>query len=215
MALGNLRLVAAMHELIAAFRAKGREFGPILETGAAAAAGRRADDARTGVHGIRRNARRRGARRSKPFSGCCARSPWARPAIGTGLNAPAGYGAEVHVEHLAAASADCRIYLAADPDRGDAGHAGVRPLLVVHEEPGDQALEGLQRPAPALVRIRGADCARSTCRRGSRAPRCMPGKVTRWPRSSSASCGHRRPSDQPSPCTRPNHLYHAARDRRL
>ena len=33
MALGNRRLVAAVQELIAAFRAKGREFSPILKMG--------------------------------------------------------------------------------------------------------------------------------------------------------------------------------------
>jgi aspartate ammonia-lyase len=33
MALGNIQLVAAVNELIAAFRAKGREFGPVLKMG--------------------------------------------------------------------------------------------------------------------------------------------------------------------------------------
>ena len=73
MALGNIELVAAMNELIAAFRAKGREFSRISEDGTDAAPGRRADDARPGVRGLRRDAGRRGAGARRRSSGCSAR----------------------------------------------------------------------------------------------------------------------------------------------
>ena len=73
MALGNIQLVAAVNELIAAFRAKGREFGPRAEDGPHAAPGRRADDARPGVRGVRRDARRRGPGAAGRFSACSAR----------------------------------------------------------------------------------------------------------------------------------------------
>ena len=56
MALGNVELVAEMKELIAAFRRKGKEFGADPEDGPDAAPGRRADDARPGVRGLRRDA---------------------------------------------------------------------------------------------------------------------------------------------------------------
>ena len=149
MALGNARLIAAMNELIAAFRAQGPGVRRHSEDGPDAAAGRRADDARPGVQRVWRDARRRGPRARRRSSGVLCEINMGATAIGTGLNAPAGY-AEKCTEHLAAITG-LPIYLADEPDRGDAGHAGVRPLLVVHEEPGDQALEGLQRPAAAVV----------------------------------------------------------------
>jgi len=65
-------------------------------------------------------------------------------AIGTGLNAPAGY-AEKCTQHLATIPASRST--SPRPHRGHAGHPGVRPVLLDHEEPGHQALEGLQRPA--------------------------------------------------------------------
>ena len=96
-------------------------------------------------------------------------------AIGTGLNAPDGLRREVH-------GAPREDHGLPDPprrgpDRGDAGHAVLRPLLLLHEEPRDQALEGLQRPAAALLRARAAACARSTSRPSSPARRSCPGKV--------------------------------------
>ena len=66
MALGNVRLVAAMNELIAAFRAKAKEFSEDPEDGAHPAAGRGADDARPGV-------RRRSPKRSPARSRAAAR----------------------------------------------------------------------------------------------------------------------------------------------
>ncbi len=60
MALGNVELVAAMKELIAAFRTQGEGILEDPQDGAHAAPGRRADDARPGVRGLRRDALGRG-----------------------------------------------------------------------------------------------------------------------------------------------------------
>ena len=73
MALGNIQLVAAVNELIAAFRAKGRGVRPRAEDGADAAPGRRADDARPGVRGLRRRRWPAKSRRSRRFSACSAK----------------------------------------------------------------------------------------------------------------------------------------------
>ena len=96
MALGNVQLVAAMNELIAAFRAKGKEFAPILKMGRT-----QLQDAVPMTLGQEFEAFADDARRAK-----CARSSaiqrvlceinMGATAIGTGLNAPAGYAAEVH-----------------------------------------------------------------------------------------------------------------------
>ena len=148
MALGNIQLVAAVNELIAAFRAKGKEFSGILKMGRT-----QLQDAVPMTLG----------QEFEAFAATLAGEVQAlqaiqrvlcevnmgATAIGTGLNAPAGYAAAC-TKHLAAITG-LPIHLADEPDRGDAGHAGVRPLLVLHEEPGDQAVEDLQRPAPALL----------------------------------------------------------------
>ena len=84
MALGNVELVAAVKELIAAFRAKGKEFADDPEDGPDAAAGRRADDARPGVRGVRRDARGRGPRargdRARALRSQHGRAPRSAPA---------------------------------------------------------------------------------------------------------------------------------------
>ena len=64
MALGNDKLIAALKELVAAFRAKGKEFADDPQDGPHRAAGRRADDGRPGVPRLRRDARRRDPARS-------------------------------------------------------------------------------------------------------------------------------------------------------
>ena len=96
MALGNIRLVAAMKELIAAFRAKGTRVRRHPEDGPDAAAGRRADDARPGVHGLCRDAGRRGPGARSASQRVLCETNMGATAIGTGLNAPAGYAEEVH-----------------------------------------------------------------------------------------------------------------------
>jgi aspartate ammonia-lyase len=72
MALGNMQLVAAVNELIAAFRAKGKEFAR-SEDGPHAAAGRRADDARPGVRSVRGDARGE-VQALQRSSACCAKT---------------------------------------------------------------------------------------------------------------------------------------------
>ena len=62
MALGNVRMVAAINQLIASFRAKGAGIRPDSEDGAHAAAGCGADDAGPGVQGLRRDAGRGSSR---------------------------------------------------------------------------------------------------------------------------------------------------------
>ena len=119
------------------------------EDGAHAAAGRRADDARPGVHGVWRDARWRGPHAPEDRAGAL-RDEHGRHGD---RHRPERAGRLCRGLHEGAR----RDHRAADlpgrePDRGDAGHAGVRPVLVLHEEPGDQALEGLQRPAAAVVR---------------------------------------------------------------
>jgi aspartate ammonia-lyase len=111
MALGNVRLVAGMNELIESFRAKGHEFGDILKMGRTqlqdavpmtlgqeftAFAETLAGEVRV-LETVQR--------------GLCEINMGAT-AIGTGLNAPAGY-AKKCTEHLAAVSG-LPVYLAAD-----------------------------------------------------------------------------------------------------
>ena len=94
MALGNAQLVAAVNELIAAFRAEGQGVRRHPEDGPHAAAGRGADDARPGVRGVRR--RRWPARSSalEAIQRVLCEVNMGATAIGTGLNAPAGYAAK-------------------------------------------------------------------------------------------------------------------------
>ena len=148
LALGNIRLVEAVNALIAAFRAKGREFGGIVKMGRTqlqdavpmtlgqefAAFGETLAGEVQGAAGAPERPLRdqHGRDRDRHRAQCAER-----------------LRGEVH-------RAPRRDHRLSDPprhrpDRGDAGHAGVRPLLVGHEEPGDQAVEGLQRPAAALV----------------------------------------------------------------
>ena len=176
MALGNRELVAAVSELIAAFRAKGKEFAKILKMGRT-----QLQDAVPMTLGQEFEAFAETlageVRALEAMQRVLCETNMGATAIGTGLNAPAGY-AEKCTAHLAKITG-LPIHLAAEPDRGDPGHAGLRPLLLVHEEPGHQAVEGLQRPAAAVVRARAAACARSTCRRSSPARRSCPARSTR------------------------------------
>src|SRR5512140_3007841 len=109
MALGNVRLVAAMKELIAAFRKKGKEFAPILKMGRT-----QLQDAVPMTLGQEFNA----------FAGTLegevlaleriqsvlCKTNMGATAIGTGLNAPEGY-AEKCAKHMAAITG-LPIYLA-------------------------------------------------------------------------------------------------------
>lgn len=111
MALGNLRLVTAMRELVSAFRAKGREFAPILKMGRTqlqdavpmtlgqefAAFGESLEGELRALEAVQR---------------VLCEINMGATAIGTGLNAPAGY-AQKCTAHLAAISG-LPVYLAPD-----------------------------------------------------------------------------------------------------
>jgi aspartate ammonia-lyase len=111
MALGNLRLVTAMRELVAAFRAKGREFAPILKMGRTqlqdavpmtlgqefAAFGESLEGELRALEAVQR---------------VICEINMGATAIGTGLNAPSGY-AQKCTAHLAAISG-LPLYLAPD-----------------------------------------------------------------------------------------------------
>ena len=99
MALGNKRLVAAMLELVAAFKAKGREFSPILKMGRTQlqdavpmTLGQEFEAFAETLKGEVVALQRVGDLLSETNMGATA--------IGTGLNAPAGYAAKC-TEHLA------------------------------------------------------------------------------------------------------------------
>jgi aspartate ammonia-lyase len=111
LALGNIRLVRAMGELIAAFRAKGREFGGIVKMGRT-----QLQDAVPMTLGQEFNAfgetlagEVRALEAMLPILG---EINMGATAIGTGLNAPKGY-AEICTEHLARISG-LPIHLAPD-----------------------------------------------------------------------------------------------------
>jgi aspartate ammonia-lyase len=99
MALGNVRLVAAMEELIAAFRAKGREFGAIVKMGRT-----QLQDAvpmTLGQEFMAFGETLAGEVRAlKGIQQVLCEINMGATAIGTGLNAPAGY-AEKCTRHLA------------------------------------------------------------------------------------------------------------------
>jgi aspartate ammonia-lyase len=111
MALGNRRLVAAVSELIAAFRAKGREFSPILKMGRT-----QLQDAVPMTLGQEFGAFAETlageVRALEIVQNVLCEVNMGATAIGTGLNAPAGY-AQKCVAHLADVSR-LPIYLASD-----------------------------------------------------------------------------------------------------
>jgi aspartate ammonia-lyase len=111
MALGNVRLIAAINELIASFRAKGAEFSSILKMGRT-----QLQDAVPMTLGQEFTAfgeTLAGEVRALEAMGrvLCEVNMGAT-AIGTGLNAPAGYAARC-VDHLAQVS-NLPVYLASD-----------------------------------------------------------------------------------------------------
>jgi len=99
MVLGNVQLVAAMKELIAAFRAKGKEFGPVLKMGRT-----QLQDAVPMTLGQEFNAFAETLAGEvlalERIQNVLCEVNMGATAIGTGLNAPAGY-AEKCVAHLA------------------------------------------------------------------------------------------------------------------
>jgi aspartate ammonia-lyase len=111
MALGNVRLVAAINALIAAFREKGREFGVILKMGRT-----QLQDAVPMTLGQEFTAFAETlageVKALEAIQRVLCEVNMGATAIGTGLNAPAGY-AQKCVAHLAAISG-LPIYLAAD-----------------------------------------------------------------------------------------------------
>ncbi len=165
MALGNRRLVAATHDLIASFHAKGQEFDSIPDEEADPVPRPDADDTRTGVHGVgpdagerRARARRRPARVVRNQRG--SDGDWDRPQRARRLRAalhgpPRGRLRPSLVPRVRAA-------------RGDSG--SVRPLLVVPEEARGHALERLPQSARAGVPSLGPGGARSRCRQTGQAP---------------------------------------------
>jgi aspartate ammonia-lyase len=111
MALGNIRLIAAINELIAAFRAKGREFAPILKMGRT-----QLQDAVPMTLGQEFNAFGETlageVRALESIQRVLCEINMGATAIGTGLNAPAGY-AQRCTAHLAEVSG-LPVYLASD-----------------------------------------------------------------------------------------------------
>src|SRR6185295_15165345 len=111
MALGNRRLIAAIEELIAAFRAKGREFAPILKMGRT-----QLQDAVPMTLGQEFNAFGGTLAGEVSALGAMERvlceTNMGATAIGTGLNAPRNY-AKSCTAHIAGASG-LPVYLAAD-----------------------------------------------------------------------------------------------------
>jgi aspartate ammonia-lyase len=110
-ALGNIRLVAAINELIAAFRAKGVEFGGVLKMGRT-----QLQDAVPMTLGQEFTAfgetLRGEVRALDAIERVLCETNMGATAIGTGLNAPAGY-AEQCTKHLATITG-LPIYLASD-----------------------------------------------------------------------------------------------------
>ncbi|HEY7172968.1 MAG TPA: aspartate ammonia-lyase [Vicinamibacterales bacterium] len=111
MALGNVRLVAAINELIAAFRRKGQEFGAILKMGRT-----QLQDAVPMTLGQEFTAFGETlageVRALEAMQRVLCEVNMGATAIGTGLNAPAGYAGRC-VDHLAVVSG-LPVYLAAD-----------------------------------------------------------------------------------------------------
>jgi aspartate ammonia-lyase len=111
MALGNVRLLSEMNELIDAFRAKGREFGTILKMGRT-----QLQDAVPMTLGQEFKAFGETlageVRALQTVQRVLCEINMGATAIGTGLNAPAGY-AEACTKHLAAVTG-LEVYLAAD-----------------------------------------------------------------------------------------------------
>ena len=111
MALGNVRLVAAINELIAAFRAKGKEFNAILKMGRT-----QLQDAVPMTLGQEFTAFGETLageiRALEAMQRVLCEINMGATAIGTGLNAPAGY-AQKCTEHLAKVSG-LPVYLASD-----------------------------------------------------------------------------------------------------
>jgi len=111
MALGNVRLIAAINELIAAFKAKGREFGTILKMGRT-----QLQDAVPMTLGQEFNAFGETLageiRALEAIQRVLCEVNMGATAIGTGLNAPAGYSQKC-AAHLATVTG-MPIYLAPD-----------------------------------------------------------------------------------------------------
>ena len=149
MALGNVELVAGDEGAHRGLPPQGQGVLEDPQDGAHAAPGRRADDARPGVRGLRRDALGRGPG-ARAHSERPVRDQHGGDGDRHGPERAEGLRREVHgapgEDHGLPDPSGRR------PDRGDPGHAGLRPLLLLHEEPGDQALEGLQRPAAPLLR---------------------------------------------------------------
>ena len=98
-------------------------------------------------------------------------------AIGTRLNAPAGY-CELACRHLGELTG---IPLVTSPDLVEATQdPGIlRPVLRRAQAHRRQAVQDLQRPAAAVLRPAGRASTRSTCRRCRPAPASCPARSTR------------------------------------
>ena len=83
--------MAAINELIAAFRAKGREFADIVKMGRTQLQDAVPMTLGQEFDGVRRDTRGRSARRSSSIQRVLCEVNMGATAIGTGLNAPAGY----------------------------------------------------------------------------------------------------------------------------
>ena len=137
-------------KLIDAFRAKAKEFANLLKMGRT-----QLQDAVPMTLGqefkaFAKTLERRGPGAASASSGSCARSAWAAPPSARASTRPKGYAREVR----GPPGEDHRLpdQAGRGSDRGDAGHAGLRALLVRPEEPRHQARQGRQRPAAPVVR---------------------------------------------------------------
>ena len=186
-------LMVELERLVLALGDKAEEFARRPEDGPHPAPGRRADDARAGVHRLRRRPRRGAAPACATPARCCSRSTSGATAIGTGLNTPEGYsaarGRPARRGHRAAGGGG------REPHRGDLRRRRLRLDARRRQAHRRQAREDLQRPAAAVLRAAGraerdqparaARPDRRSCRR--RSTRSSPRWSTRSASRSSAT----------------------------
>ena len=118
-----------MSELIAAFRAKGKEFASVLKMGRTQLQDAVPMTLGQEFEAFARDARRARSRRSRRIQRVLCEINMGATAIGTGLNAPQRLRRR-SARRTSRRSPGLPIHLAAEPDRGDPGHAGVRPVLL-------------------------------------------------------------------------------------
>ena len=185
LALGNIQLIACMKELIAAFRAKGKEFASIIKMGRT-----QLQDAVPMTLGQEFEAFAEtlaGEVETLEMVQCPAhRDQHGRHGHRYRPQRARGY-AEKCTEHLAKITG-FPIRPGAESHRGHPGHPGVRPVLLDHRRAWPSSCPRSATTCGCSPPARAAACTRSTCRRCSRARRSCPARSTRSsPRSSTWS----------------------------